>query len=48
MVILCVFQIDLLDIKAKYVELCSKGLWDDVNRDVRGDYKNLLLAIIHK
>lgn len=41
-------EIDLLDIKAKYVELFGKGLWDTVNLEVTASHKNLLLAIINK
>ncbi|WAR20620.1 ANX13-like protein [Mya arenaria] len=41
-------EIDLEDIKARYMELYSQSLYDAVNSKCQGEYKNLLLAIIDK
>uniref|UniRef100_A0A6A7G1L0 Annexin n=2 Tax=Hirondellea gigas TaxID=1518452 RepID=A0A6A7G1L0_9CRUS len=41
-------EIDLGSIKARYKELYSTELYDDVKSDTSGDYQKLLLAIVGK
>ena len=41
-----IFQIDLVEIKAKYQELYGKSLEDAIGDECSGDYKKMLIAIV--
>ena len=41
-------QIDLADIKDKYIDLYGKSMWEDISDDCSGDYKRMLLALIRE
>ena len=40
------FQIDLVQIKERYLQLYRRSLVDDIRGDTSGDYKRILLALV--
>ena len=46
LVFVCVFQVDLADIKDRYKQLYSRGLEESIESETSGDYKRLLLALV--
>lgn len=40
------FQIDMENIKAKYMEMYGRPMAEAISRETRGDFKNMLLQLI--
>ena len=42
----CALQIDMVEIKAKFMEMYQKTLGKFIDGDCSGDYKKILLALV--